>query len=123
YLSPATEFSPAEAERFAARGFEIGLHGDSGCKDRPNPFLASQLDTQLQHFRRKYPGLPAQETHRIHCVVWNGWISLARLQRDRGIRFDLNYYYWPSSWVDDRPGFMTGSGFPMPFVDSNGRVL
>jgi hypothetical protein len=35
----------------------------------------------------------------------------------------MNYYYWPPAWVRDRPGFMTGSGFPMRFVDEDGNVL
>lgn len=62
-------------------------------------------------------------TERLHCLVWNGWVDVPNLQRAEGIRFDLNYYPWPPDWLQQRPGFMTGSGFPMPFMDENARVL
>ena len=39
------------------------------------------------------------------------------------MRLDTNYYYWPGSWVQNRPGFMTGSGMPMRFADPNGAML
>ena len=37
-----------------------------------------------------------------------------------GIRLDTNYYYWPDTWVNDRPGLFTGSGFPMRFARADG---
>jgi hypothetical protein len=40
-----------------------------------------------------------------------------------GIRLDESYYYWPPEWVNNRPGFMTGSGFPMRFADLDGSVI
>jgi hypothetical protein len=40
-----------------------------------------------------------------------------------GIRLDTNYYYWPGSWITDRPGFMTGSGMPMRFADLDGTMI
>jgi chitodextrinase len=39
------------------------------------------------------------------------------------MRLDTNYYYWPGSWVQNRPGFMTGSGMPMRFADPTGTML
>jgi hypothetical protein len=39
------------------------------------------------------------------------------------MRFDTNYYYWPSSWVKDRVGMFTGSGMPMRFTDRNGNLV
>jgi hypothetical protein len=39
------------------------------------------------------------------------------------MRLDANYYYWPGSWIQDRPGFMTGSGFPMRFTNSSGGMI
>src|SRR5207247_7175784 len=31
--------------------------------------------------------------------------------------------YWPDKWVKDRPGFFTGSGMPMRFVDTTGGLV
>jgi hypothetical protein len=36
---------------------------------------------------------------------------------------DTNYYYWPGSWIQNRPGFMTGSGMPMRFADTDGSMI
>jgi hypothetical protein len=36
---------------------------------------------------------------------------------------DLNYYYWPGAWVQNRPGMFTGSGFPQRFADSDGSLI
>ena len=40
-----------------------------------------------------------------------------------GIRLDTNYYYWPDAWVQNRPGFFTGSGMPMRFADLDGSLI
>ncbi len=41
-----------------------------------------------------------------------------------GIRLDTNYYYyWPESWIQDRPGMFTGSGMPMRFADLDGKMI
>ena len=45
------------------------------------------------------------------------------VERAQGMRLDTNYYYWPGSWVLDRPGMFTGSGFPMRFADTDGTLI
>ena len=62
-------------------------------------------------------------THRIHCLVWSDYSTQALLEKARGIRLDTNYYFYPGSWIADRPGFFTGSGMPMRFVDSAATIL
>jgi hypothetical protein len=39
------------------------------------------------------------------------------------VRLDTNYYYWPGSWVQNRSGMFTGSGFPMRFADTDGSLI
>ena len=39
------------------------------------------------------------------------------------MRLDVTYYYWPSAWIRNRPGFMTGSGMPMRFANTNGAPV
>ncbi|HJU37932.1 MAG TPA: DUF4082 domain-containing protein, partial [Tahibacter sp.] len=79
--------------------------------------------TQLGQFATTWPGLPAQRTSRYHCIVWSDWASQAKAQLANGIRFSLDYYYWPGSWVLGRPGVFTGSGLPMRFADTDGSVI
>jgi hypothetical protein len=39
------------------------------------------------------------------------------------MRLDTSYYYYPPSWVANRPGFFTGSGMPMRFADTSGTMI
>jgi hypothetical protein len=39
------------------------------------------------------------------------------------MRLDVNYYYWPSSWITGKPGMFTGSGMPMRFADLDGSLI
>ncbi len=48
---------------------------------------------------------------------------MPKVELEHGIRFDANYYYWPGAWMQNRPGFMTGSGMPMRFADLDGTLI
>ncbi len=50
-------------------------------------------------------------------------MTQAKVELSNGIRFDTNYYYWPGSWIQDKPGLFTGSGFPMRFADVDGKLI
>ena len=60
--------------------------------------------------------MPAPTTNRTHCIVWSDYDTQPQVALAHGIRLDTNYYYWPGAWVQNRPGFMTGSGMPMRFA-------
>ena len=119
----------AQAVAYLADGFEMGVHVSNGCADWDATSLPTAYDSttpgdnSLPAFQAKYTGLPAQKTHRFHCIPWSDWSTHASVELARGIRLDENYYYWPSSWINNRPGFFTGSGFPMPFTDISGNIL
>ena len=70
-----------------------------------------------------YPSVPAPATHRMHCISWSDYDSQPKTELSHGIRLDTNYYYYPPTWVNDRPGLFTGSGMPMRFADINGNML
>jgi hypothetical protein len=60
---------------------------------------------------------------RTHCIAWSDWATTPKVEARYGVRMDLGYYYWPGSWIQDRPGFMTGSGLPMRFADLDGSMI
>jgi hypothetical protein len=70
-----------------------------------------------------YSSLPVPVTNRTHCIPWSDYDTQPQVELNHGIRLDTNYYYWPGSWVNDRPGFFTGSGMPMRFTKSNGTMI
>jgi Domain of unknown function (DUF4082)/Bacterial Ig-like domain len=113
-----------QANTYKNQGFEIGVHVTTNCQDWNT---AQTLDTfftnDLASFAAKYTSLPAQKTNRTHCLVWNDWATHPKVELSHGIRLDETYYYWPPEWVNNRPGFMTGSGFPMRFADLDGSVI
>jgi hypothetical protein len=102
----------------------MGVHVQNGCINFTSfANLDGFYDSQLGQFQSSYPGLPAQTGHRFHCLVWSDWLTQAKVEMSRGIRFSLDYYYWPPAWINGRPGLFTGSGMPMRFADSNGDLI
>jgi hypothetical protein len=124
---PGTPLSNAATYQNA--GFEIALHphltSPGSSLDCNNFTSAASLDadftSQLQAFALS--GLAAPVTSRTHCIVYSDWSTEPSVEAAHGIRLDTNYYYWPDTWVKDRPGFFTGSGFPMRFAAANGSLI
>jgi hypothetical protein len=79
--------------------------------------------SQLAKLAEKLPNVPAPRTSRVHCIVNSDYDAQPKVELSLGIRLDTNYYYWPASWVKDRPGFFTGSGIPMRFADRMGNTI
>ncbi|MGI0524054.1 Ig-like domain-containing protein [Rhizobium giardinii] len=115
--------SAKEANAYAAEGFDIGVHLNTGCSNFVATDLAGIFRRELYAFRSKYPDLPLQTGSRTHCIAWSDWVSTPKVEARYGVRMDLTYYYWPGAWIKDRPGFMTGSGLPMRFADLDGSMI
>lgn len=112
-----------DARRYSAIGFEVGSHFTTDCKDWTRATLNSAIARDLAAFQRRFPSLDTQVSSRLHCTAWSEYTTQAEVERSWGIRFDMNYYYWPARWPKGLSGFMTGSGLPMRFSKSDGEVL
>src|SRR4051794_14685904 len=129
YVYPGTPLSDADAARYQAAGFEIALHlhvttGTSDCNNfMSGADMDADLRNQLQAFASSWPSLAPPRTSRTHCIVWSDWSTEPSVEQANGIRLDTNYYYYPASWVQNRPGMFTGSGFPMRFASSTGALI
>jgi hypothetical protein len=123
YVYTNTPITDAQAAAYEAKGFEIALHVSTGCQDFTATSLRDDWTAQLPDFRSTWPSLPAPVSNRNHCIAWSDWASSAIVEREHGIRLDTNYYYWPGSWVQNRPGMFTGSGIPMRFADLDGSLV
>jgi hypothetical protein len=123
WLYTSSGLTNSQAIVYHKQGFEMGVHVNTNCEDWTPQTLNSFFTNDLASFAAKYTSLPAQKTNRTHCVPWSDWATHPKVELDHGIRLDENYYYWPPSWVQNRPGFMTGSGFPMRFADLDGLII
>jgi hypothetical protein len=124
YAYPSTQImTNAEAGAYKARGFEVALHLNTSCEDFDPALLPGELRGQLDDFKLVWPSLGSPLTNRTHCIAWSDWAGEPRAELANGIRFDTNYYYWPGSWVNNRPGMFTGSGFPMRFAEKDGSLI
>jgi WD40 repeat protein len=123
YMFPSTPLTPAKAENFNNQGFEIGLHINTNCADFTPASLEGFYFDQIGTWTAKYNTIPAPVTQRHHCIAWSDWVTGAKVQLNHGIRFDTSFYFWPPSWVLDRPGFFSGSGMPMRFSDIDGTII
>jgi len=123
YIYPNSPLSNSQASAFQSKGFEVGLHPNNNCANFTAASLATTYTDQLATWRSKYSSVPAPSTNRFHCLVWSDWSTQASTEATNGIRLDTNYYYWPGTWINDRPGFMTGSGMPMRFSAKTGGLI
>lgn len=115
--------SDGDVAQFQSEGFEISLHANTSCQNFTASSFENYLSTQLNILHGQLPSLDECVTHRTHCVTWSDWATAAKLEAQYGMRMDANYYYWPGSWVADRPGMFTGSGMPMRFADLDGSMI
>ena len=132
---PGDLVTNAQAAAFQAQGFEIALHlwvsgnppgrrpatatATTSRAPRLGDDLAAQLQVSARPTRASRAGDQPQPLHHLQRLVERA----RRPSSANGIRLDTNYYYWPGSWVQDRPGFFTGSGFPMRFADTDGSLI
>ena len=123
YIYLNSPLSDTQAAAYEADGFEVALHHTTNCTNFTPTSLDQTYDDQLAEFATQYPSVPAPTTNRTHCIAWSDWASQPKAERDHGIRFDTNYYYWPPSWVADTPGLFTGSAMPMRFADLDGTMI
>jgi hypothetical protein len=123
YLFPTTPLENAAAAAYAAAGFEIAAHVSTDCQDYTPASLPGIFQSELASFAAAFPSLPAVTTNRTHCIVWSDYTTQAEVSLANGIRLDTNYYYWPGTWVNDRPGVFTGSGMPMRFATADGSMI
>ncbi|MFZ0827904.1 MAG: N,N-dimethylformamidase beta subunit family domain-containing protein, partial [Verrucomicrobiia bacterium] len=123
YIYPGTPITDAQAAAFAAEGFEIGTHVFTGCADWTPDGLAADFTDQQAQLAAQLPSLAPAVTQRTHCIAWSDWATQPKVELTNGIRLDATYYYWPATWVQNRPGFFTGSGMPMRFADLDGTII
>ena len=112
YIFPGTPITNAQAVTYTNEGFEIGAHisasgsDNNSCADFTPSSLATQFATQMAS---QLPGIPPAVSTRLHCVPWSDWITAPKVELANGVRLDTDYYYWPPTWIQDRPGLFTGS--------------
>ena len=121
YVYPNTPLSNAAAASYIGQGFEVGVHETTSCANFTPASLAElSTPTTSRSGRPTTRACPARRRNRTHCIAYSDWSSQPKTELANGMRLDGNYYYWPGSWVQNRPGFMTGSGMPMRFADTDG---
>ncbi len=125
YVFPGEDLTKTgrSADEYNTNGFEIGPHINTLCANYTSETLRAFFTDELGQFSALYPDLPPLASQRLHCIPWGDYTTLPEVEFDFGIRLDLNYYYYPGSWVADRPGLFTGSGMPMRFATTNGQVI
>jgi hypothetical protein len=123
WVFPLTPLTDDEATRYVGLGFDVGAHVSTECEDWTKKSLDAAFAASMLDLRSRYPGLPDQTGHRVHCVAYSDWLGLPKVEQRWGIGLDMNYYNWPPEWIRNQPGYITGSALPMRFGDENGRLL
>ena len=103
----------AGARRTRPRGSRSRCTSTPGCQRLHERLAARDLGRPAAQFLTALArpgGGAAHQPQPLHRLERLG--ELSQVEREFGVRLDTNYYYWPGSWVQDRPGMFTGSGFP-----------
>jgi hypothetical protein len=120
----ASSLTDAQVAAYESQGFEVALHLNTGCSNYTAQTLRADWMAQRQQFLARWPGVARPPvTNRTHCIAWSDWATQPVVERDFGVRLDTNYYYWPPSWNQNRPGLFTGSGIPMRFAGTDGSLI
>lgn len=117
-----TPMTDGQVAAFAAQGFDFGVHMNTNGNWTPAT-LAATYAADHAAFQAKYTSIPPQRIGRNHMIAWSDYVGMAKEGLNHGVRLDLNYYYWPGGWVQNRPGFMNGSGMVMRFADLDGSMI
>jgi large repetitive protein len=123
YIYTNAPITDTQLAAFQAQGHEFAVHVNTGCANFTPSSLANDYATQIPALAAQFPSINAQRTQRTHCIAFSDWSSQPKVQLQNEMRFDTNYYYWPASWIQDRPGMFTGSGMPMRFADLDGTMI
>ncbi|WP_406203916.1 Ig-like domain-containing protein [Kitasatospora sp. NBC_01560] len=124
YIYTDDPLTPAQAQAYTDQGFEVGVHVTTNCRPwGTTAALQGYYRDQLANWRAKYPSLPGPSSSRTHCVEWDDWATQARTKLANGIRLDTDYYFYPSNFTKDRPGYFNGTAQIMRFADTDGSVI
>ncbi|MBO0725357.1 MAG: DUF4082 domain-containing protein, partial [Blastocatellia bacterium] len=123
WLYASSGLTAGQALQYRDQGFEMGAHVTTNCENWTPETLDSFFTNAIASFMSKYTSIPPAKTNRTHCSVWTDWATHPQVELKHDIRLDATYYYWPPQWVQNRPGFMTGSGMPMRYADFDGSII
>ncbi len=130
YMYPGPgAITDSTAAFYQAVGFDPQLHVDvSDANDVPRNWtsyadLDSLYSSQVAAYTAFYSSIPTPTTNRTHAVVWSDYDTQPQVEFAHRVRLDTNYYYWPGSWIANRPGMFTGSGMPMRFAKADGTLI
>ena len=123
YAYASSQISDAQIGSFKAQGHEFVSHVTTGCADFTPQSLRNDYSRDITAFATTFPSAGPPLTQRTHCIAFSDWDSQPTVQLENGIRLDVNYYFWPPAWVQNRPGLFTGSGIPMRFARVDGAMI
>lgn len=139
YVMETGKVTKQWAERWSSKGFEISGHPDN-TKEAGSPVwhdVENELTCKMKEISDLY-GIPMR-TVVNHWFVWCGKDNLGRaefaaqaeIEANHGLEMDINYAHYDNNSSQDHflgplginQGNFTGSGLPMRFATSNGKIL
>jgi hypothetical protein len=112
-----------QAGAFKNNDFPLGVHVQTNCQTVTTTDLQAAFTDQISTFAAAYPTTPAQHFGRIHCYIWEGWADVPKIDQQFGIRYTMEYEWYPNSWLGSNTGSLTGSYMTMRFADLDGTLI
>lgn len=118
-----TGLTPETVAALQARGHTISVHPNlAPVGSEANSVQLDRARAQVELFTQRF-GVPVR-TVRNHSCIWPGYLEVAELWEELGIRMDTNFvsvsYMRNREWS---PYVGLGAALPLPFVRLNGRMI
>lgn len=125
YVVDQSELTRDHMERWEQDGHVFSVHPATRIDVERRPptdesqrlWVPAMVRENVERHREEY-GRPVN-TIRNHAIRWIGYMDLARLHMELGIRAEANYF----AMGVILSGYLTGSGRLAPFVDHTGEVI
>ncbi|MEV5967099.1 hypothetical protein AB0L70_35340 [Kribbella sp. NPDC051952] len=116
-----TVLTDSDVADLRASGHSFGIHHDAledWAEGEDQELVIEQIVRRdVAEFERRFGRRPL--VNRNHCLVWQGYVDLARLWSELGVRMDFNAQGMGDAWLN----YTNGSSRPLRYVDLDGTVI
>ena len=126
FIAQATDPNSTDMLAWIGQSDSFGIHPYGPAGNPPQPNLTTGFNAADTWWSTNHFTVTRSNATRNHQLAWEGWTNGAAVAAAHSIAMDTSFYHygqWLSDGVTWAHGYLTGSGQPMKFVQSDGTIL